>query len=94
MFRINARKVHVYMWLQIASVKSTDRNKTRPFPRPFHVSTSSRLFLAGAFRSDYSAACSTGLRSATEENESCGYVAVPCPSKMKQRSSAAGWPKF
>ena len=57
-------------------------------------STSSRLTLAGAFRSDYVAACSTALRCATEENESGGYVGVPCPSKVKQRSSTAGWLKF
>ena len=56
----------------------------------FHVSTSSRLTLAGAFRSDYAAACSTALRSATDENESGSYVTVPCPSKVKQHSSTAG----
>ena len=67
---INARKVHVYMWLHTASIKSTVGNKTRLFPSPFHVSTSSRFTLAGAFRSDYVAACSTALRSAAEENES------------------------
>ena len=61
---------------------------------PFHVSTSSRLTLAAAFRSDHVAACSTALRSATEENESCGYVAVPCPSKVEQHSSTADWLKF
>ena len=60
----------------------------------FHVSTSSRLILAGVFRSDYVAACSTAFRSATEENDSGGYVAVPCPPKVKQRSSTADWLKF
>ena len=64
------------------------------FLSPFDVSTSSRLTLAGAFRSDYVAVCGTALRSATEEIELCGYVAVPCPSKMKQRSSTADWLKF
>ena len=82
------------MWIHTASIKSTLGNKTRLFPSPFHVSTSSRLTLAGAFRSDYVAACSTALRSASEENESGGYVAVPCPSKVKQRSSTADWLKF
>ena len=82
------------MWLHTALIKSTAGNKTRLFPSPFHVSTSSRLTLAGAFRSDYVAACSTPLRSATEENESGGYVAVPCPSKVKQHSSTVDWLKF
>ena len=88
------KKVQVYMWLHTASIKSTVGNKTWPFLSPFHVSTSSRLTLAGSFRSDYIAACSTALRSATEENESGGYVAVSCPSKVKQRSSTANWLKF
>ena len=82
------------MWLHTALIKSTVGNKTRRFPSPFHVSTSSRLTLAGAFRSEHVAACSTALRSATEENESCGYVADPCPSKVKQRSGTADWLKF
>ena len=94
------------MWLHTASMESTVRNKTRLFPSPFHVSISSRLTLAGAFRSDYAAACSTAFRSdyvaafstafrsATEENESDGLVAVPCPSKVKQRSSIADWLKL
>ena len=64
------------------------------FPSPFHVSTSSRLTLAGAFRGGYVAACSTAFRSATEENDSGGYVDVPCPSKVKQRSSTADWLKL
>ena len=59
------------------------------FPSPFHISTSSRLTLAGAFPGDYVAACSTAFRSATEENDSGGYVDVPCPSKVKQHSSTA-----
>ena len=82
------------MWLHTASIESTVGNKTMLFPSPFHFSTSSRVTLAGAFRSDYLAACSTALRSATEENESGGYVAVPCPSKVKQRSSTTDWLKF
>ena len=79
------------MWLHTASIISTVWNKTRPFLSPFHVSTSLRLTLAGAFRSDYVAACSTALRSATEENEMGGYVAFPCPSKVRQRSCTADW---
>ena len=63
-------------------------------PSPFHVSTSSGLTLAGSFRGDYVAACSTAFRSATEEYDSGGYVDVPCPSKVKQRSSTADWLKF
>ena len=82
------------MWLHTASNKPTVGNKTRLFPSPFHVSTSSHLTLAGAFRNDYVAACSTALCSATEENESGGYVDVPCPSKVKQRGSTADWLKF
>ena len=66
-------------------------NKTRLLPSSVHVSTSSHLTLAGEFRSDYVAACSTALRSATEEIESCGHVAVPCPSKVKQHSITASW---
>ena len=79
------------MWLHTASIKATVGNKTRFFLSPFHVSTSSRLTLGVAFRSDYVAACITALRSATEKNDSDGYVAVPCPSKVKQRSSTANW---
>ena len=82
------------MWVHTASTKSTVENITRPFPSPFHVSTSSRLTLAGAFRSDYVDACSTAFRSAIEEKDSGGYVAVPCPSRVKQRSSTADWLKF
>ena len=91
---IGTGKVHVYIWLRTSSIKSTVGNKTRLFPSPFHVSISSRLTLAGALRSDHEAACSSALRSATEENESGGDVTVPCPSKVKQRSSTADWLKF
>ena len=82
------------MWLHTASNKFTAGNKTRLFPSLFHVSTSSRLNLAGALGNNYVAACSTAPRSATEENESGGYVTVPCPSKVRQHSSAADWLKF
>ena len=82
------------MWLHAASIISTAGNKTKLFPNPFHVSTSSRLTLARAFRNDYIAACSTALRSATEENELGGYVTVPCLSKVTQHISTADWLKF
>ena len=82
------------MWLQTASIKSTAVNKTRHSASPFDVSTSSRLTLAGELRNDHVAPCSIALRSATEENDSGGYVTVPCPSKVKQRSSTADWLKF
>ena len=75
------------MWLHTASINSTVGNKTKLFVSPFDVSNNSRLTLAGVFRSDYVATCSTTLRSATEKNESAGYVAVSCPSKVKLRSS-------
>ena len=91
---MNAGKVHVHMWLHTASTKSTVGNKTRLFPSPFHVYPSSRLTLAGEFRSNHVAACSTALCSATEKNDSGGYVAVPCPSKVKQRSGTAEWLKI
>ena len=93
-FHIKAEKVHVYIWLHTASVKSTVENKTSLFTSPFHVSTSSRLTSAGEFRSDHVAACSTALRSTTEKNESGGYVTIPCPSKVKQHSSTVDWLKF
>ena len=78
-------------WLHAASNKTTVWNKLGVFFSPFLVSTSSGLISAGAFRGSYVAACSTALRSATEENDSGGYVDVPCPSKVKQRSSTADW---
>ena len=87
-------KVHVYMWIHTALIKSTVGNKTGLFPSPFYVYTSSRLTLAGAFRKDYVAACSSALRSATEEIESGGYVNVPWPFKVTQHSSTADWLKF
>ena len=87
-------KVHVYMCLHIASIKSTAGNKTRLFPSPFLIFTSRFLILAEAFRNDYVAAFSNALRSTTEKNELGGYVTVPCPSKMTQRSSTAAWLKI
>ena len=80
------------MWLHTASIKSTDGDKTRFFPSPFHISTS--LTLDEAFRNDHVAACSTALHSDAEENESGGYVTVPCPSRVIQQSSTADWLKF
>ena len=82
-------KVHVYMCLHIASIKSTAENQTRLFLSSFLITTSSPLTLAEAFLNDYVAACSTAFRSATEENESGGYVTVPSPSKVTQHSSTA-----
>ena len=85
----------VYMWLHTASIKSTVGNKTRHLPSPFHVSSSSRLTLAGAFRSDHVAACSTALRSATEENESCRYVAFRVHPKWSSIvAQRIGWNSF
>ena len=81
----------VYMCLHIALIKSIAGNKTRFFPSPFHISPNSRLTLAQAFPNDHVAACSTALRRATEENESGGYVTVPCPSKVTRHSSTADW---
>ena len=81
------------MWLHTASIKSTAGNKTRLFSSLFHISTGLRLTLAKAFPSDHVAACNTALRSATEENKSGGYVAVPCPPKVTQHTSTADWLK-
>ena len=80
--------------LHAASIKSIVRNKLGLIPSPFYISTSSRLTLAGAFRGGYVAACSTAFRSTTEDNDSGGYVDVPCPSTVKQSSSTADWLKF
>ena len=80
--------------LHAALIKTTVWNKLGVNPCPFHVSTSSGLTLAGAFRGGYVAACSTAFRSTTEKNDSGGYVDVPCPSKVKQSSSTADWLKF
>ena len=64
------------------------------FSSPFQGSTNSRLILTGASGNDYVAACSTALRSASEENESGGYVTVTCLSNVTQYSSTADWLKF
>ena len=87
-------KVHVYMCLHIASIKSIAGNKTRLFSSPFLISTSWFLILAEPFRNDHVPACSTALRSSTGKNEMDGHVTVPCSSKMTQRSSTADWLKF
>ena len=44
-------KVHVYMCLHTASIKSTAGNKIRPFPSPFHISTSWHLILGATVES-------------------------------------------
>ena len=59
------------------------------FPSPFLISTSCFIILAEAFQNEHVAVFSNALRSATEKNEMGGYVAVPCSSKMTQRSSKA-----
>ena len=87
-------KVHVYMCLKIASIKFTTENKTRLLTSSFLISTSWFLIVAEAFRNDHAAACSTSLRSATDNNEMGGYVAVLCSSKMTQHSSTVDWLKF
>ena len=69
-------KVHVYICLHIASIKSTAGNKTDVFPWPFHIPTKAHLPLAKAFWNDHVAACSTAPHSATEEIESGGYATV------------------
>ena len=73
------------------SIKTTVWNKLGLYLSAFNISTSSCLTLAGAFRGGFVAACSTAFRCATEENDSGGYVDVPCPSKVKQHSSTADW---
>ena len=77
-----------------ANIKTTVWNKLGVNPSLFHVSTSSGLTLEGAFRGGYVAACSTVFRSATEENDAGGYVDVPWPSKVEQRSSTADCLEF
>ena len=69
-------KVHVYMCLYIASIKSTVGNKTRLFLR--------------LLRNDYVVVCSTARRSA-EKKEMGGYVTVPFLSKLTQRKNTADW---
>ena len=82
-------KVHVYMCFHIALIESTAGNKSRLCSSPFLISSSRFLISAQAFRNNHIAACSTGLRSATEKNEIEGYVTVPCSSIMTQRCSRA-----
>ena len=82
------------MLLHTALIKFTIEIKTRLFSSPFHVSTSSGFTLDGAFWSEYVAACSTALRSATDENESGGYVIVPCPSKSETTQQHSGLVKI
>ena len=72
-----------------ALIKSTGGNKTRLSSSPFLIYTSWFLILAEAFRNYHVVAFSPALRSATEEVEMCGYVTVPCSSKMTQRSNTA-----
>ena len=87
-------KVHVYIYIHFALIKSTAGNKTTLFPSPFLISICRFLISAEAFQNNYVAACSTALRGAYERNELGGYVTVRCPSKTKQRSSTTDWLKF
>ena len=82
-----------YSWLHDSSIKTTVWVKLGVYPSLSHISTSSGLTLAGAFRGGYVATCSTAFRSATEESDSGGYVDIACPSNVKQRSSTADWLK-
>ena len=82
------------MWLHIASIEYTAGNKTTRFLGPFHISTSSCLTLAEAFRNDHVATCSTALRSANEENQWGDCVTIACLPKVTQHSSTAEWLKF
>ena len=87
-------RVHVYMCLQISSIKFTAGYKTRFFLSLFLISTNWFLILAEAFRNDHVVACSIALRSVSEKNELDGYVIVPCLSRMTHRSSTVDWLKF
>ena len=82
-------RVHIYMCLHFASIKSTAGNKTSFFLKPFLISTSWFLILVEAIWIDHVATCSTALRSATEKNDKGGFLTLPCPSKMTQRSCTA-----
>ena len=66
-------KVHVYMCLHIALNKSNPLLETKLGFFSVHAS----FLLARAFRNDYVAACSTALRSATENSEMGGNETVP-----------------
>ena len=74
-------KVHVYMCLHFASVKSTAGNKTKLFLCPFLIFTSWFFILAEAFRNDHVVTCNNVLRSVTENSEMGGYITVPFSSK-------------
>ena len=67
-------KVHVYMCLHTASIKSTVGNKTRLFLSTFLISTSRLLILAKGFRNDHVAASSTALRSQCYWEEWNGWL--------------------
>ena len=62
-------------------------------PCKWLVNTGWLLTLEKVFRNGYVAACSTALRSATEENDSGGHVDVPCSSKLTQHKITADWLK-
>ena len=82
------------MCLHTASIKFSTGNKTRIFPSPLLISTNSFCILAETFRNDHVAAGSTALRSATEKNETGGYVTIPCLSKKTQHSRTVDCNKF
>ena len=86
-------KVHVYMYLCMASIKSAAGNITRLLPSPFLVSNDWFLVLAEAFRNDHVAAFRTTF-GATEKKERDGYVTVLYVSKMTQLSSTANRLEF
>ena len=87
-------RVHIYMCSHIASIKSTAGNKTRLFSLPApHFYKMVSQFGRSVLERLRSRLC-TALSSATEKKEFGGYVTVPCPPKLTQRSSAADWLKF
>ena len=69
------------------------RNETKLFPSPFHVFYGWFVILETVFRNGYVAACTTALRSTTEENDFGGYVDGTYPSKVEQLKSTADWLK-
>ena len=82
-------KVHVYMCLHTAMIKSIAGKKTMLSLSPFLVSTSWFLILAKAFRNGYVVLCGTARCSAAEKKEISGHRAVPFLAKMTQHSSTA-----
>ena len=82
-------KVHVHMFLHIASNKFTAGNKARLIPSPFLISTSWFCILSEAFRNDHVPTFSTALRSATKKNKMGGYVTVRV--RPKRHSAGAQW---